>query len=78
MMRKQRLRRAYKVLKRISFYLLLVFLTSLILGLISGITWMYEMALVSVAASFGTISASDLLWDHIKGPKKIRNHEKGS
>lgn len=78
---KQRLRRAYKILKKLSFYLMLVFLTALILGLISGMKWMFEMSFVSLAASFGVISASDIVYDLSKGSsEKVKETEssKGS
>lgn len=57
---KKRLRKAFCILRRVSFYCWLVFLTSMIIGLISGISWMLEMAAVSGLLAFGCINASDL------------------
>lgn len=73
---KQRLRRIYVILKRLSFYLMLVFLTALILGLISGMRWMLEMSFVSLVTSFGIISASELVYDRIKSSKEIEETKK--
>ena len=57
---RKKLRKAFCILRRVSFYCWLVFLTSMIIGLISGMSWMTEMAVVAGLIGFGCINASDL------------------